>query len=462
MIFAIKASVFLAASVPIYFSDAYTTIIWVLMGSGVSAIGLHQQQWKWRLYSSILFTLAIGNFIFTDLWTDIPYGIPLGMNTDNWLINTRTITGLLISLTLWITYIFYQRNSRSLELGLSSETLNFPKNGNPHTNFTKLIQNTTTLLADKFSTYELWRPMILGLSGTIILWITMLVHIANSPSEEQFKAIMVTIITATYGTLIVVISVWKNNAFFRILGTILVFLASVLSVTLVSIQPELPPNMWISATFFSFIFMTILMLANMILQNAFYIWPETSFKQINFISKFAAKYTQEVYSHLLGINTFIAIAYELSYQWNKVGISFYRLEDLAFTFLMSLYGFVIFTVSYRYLKNLYYSKLSFQLLGLILFGIASVKFLTLDMIVANNASILYEWDGFLWLKGFAFIPFLNPYFLLAFSLLSFGVYILRTTVSTEKIYIYNWKFFSATPFIAFSLGAIILVQEPEK
>ena len=456
ILFAVKASVFLAASIPIYFSDAYTTITWAIMGSGVTLLGLQQHEWKWRLYSSILLTLSIGNFIITDLWADIPYGIPLGLNIDNWLINTRTITGSLIAITLWITYLFYIKNPWNVKFEFSNDNPS-PTEDNSQTNFAKLFHTATTALTQRFSMYELWRPLALALSGTMILWVTILVHIGNSPSEEQLKAIITSIATATYGIILVLLAVWKNNPSFRVLGTILIFIASVLSVTLVPILPDLPPNMWISATFFSFIFTTILLLMNIILQNLFYISTETRFRELNFLSKLTNRYSSEISCHLLGISTLIAISYELSYQWDKVGISFYRLEDLAFTFLLGIYGFLIYIFSNRYLQNLYYSKISYQMSGLLLFSIASVKFLTFDMIEANNASILYEWDGFLWLKGFAFIPLLNPYFLLAISLLFFGAIILKETVKNKKVNIYNWQNFYPAPYIAFFIGVIILV-----
>ena len=456
-VFTVQAAVFLAAAIPIYFSEAYTTIIWALLGAGVTAIGLKYQQWKWRLYSSILFILTIGNFIITDLVTTQPYGIPIGFNADNWLINTRTITSILITATLWMTYFFYQRKSWILKLGSTSNSLDSPVDKNIQSNFIKFVKSIISSIEVKFFTYELWRPLLLGLSGTILLWITMIVHISNSPSEEQFKAIMVTIITAAYGTLIVVISVWKNNISFRMLGSILIILASTLSVTLVPYQSELSPNMWISLTFFSYIFTTILLIINMALQNTFRIWPNNTFRQINFISKFGNNYVQEVYFHILGISTFIVLLYELSYQWGKVGINFYRLEDLAFTFAIATYGFIIFNASNRYMENIFYSKISYRLSGLILFGISFIKLLTLDMMTANKASILYEWDGFLWLNGFAFIPFLNPYFILATTISIFGIIILKSTIKNGQTEIYNWQKFTAVPFMAFSIAAIVLV-----
>tara|TARA_B100000749_G_scaffold251349_1_gene217004 strand:+ start:161 stop:619 length:459 start_codon:yes stop_codon:yes gene_type:complete len=109
-----KSAVFLTISIPIFLNGIVTTIAWSGMAAGFTIIGLKLQEWKWRIYSVILFVLAIIKLFGIDMVDSF--------EISEWPYISWSITSLFVIISLWITYLAYK--IPILNLNSSSETNN--------------------------------------------------------------------------------------------------------------------------------------------------------------------------------------------------------------------------------------------------------------------------------------------------------------------------------------------------
>ena len=109
-----KSAVFLTISIPIFLGGFVTTIAWSGMAAGFTIIGLKLQEWKWRIYSVILFVLVIIKLFGIDMVGSF--------EISQWPYMSWSITSLFVITSLWITYLAYK--TPILNLNSSSETNN--------------------------------------------------------------------------------------------------------------------------------------------------------------------------------------------------------------------------------------------------------------------------------------------------------------------------------------------------
>ena len=109
-----KAAVFLTISIPIFLGGFVTTIAWSGMAAGFTIIGLKLQEWKWRIYSAILFVLVIIKLFGIDMVGSF--------EISPWPYMNWSITSLFVITSLWITYLAYK--TPIFKLNSSSETNN--------------------------------------------------------------------------------------------------------------------------------------------------------------------------------------------------------------------------------------------------------------------------------------------------------------------------------------------------
>ena len=109
-----KAAVFLTISIPIFLNGIVTTIAWSGMAAGFTIIGLKLQEWKWRIYSVLLFVLVIIKLFGIDMVESF--------EISQWPYMSWSITSLFVIISLWITYLAYK--IPILNLNSSSETNN--------------------------------------------------------------------------------------------------------------------------------------------------------------------------------------------------------------------------------------------------------------------------------------------------------------------------------------------------
>jgi hypothetical protein len=84
------------------------------MAAGFTIIGLKLQEWKWRIYSAILFVLVIIKLFGIDMVGSF--------EISPWPYMNWSITSLFVITSLWITYLAYK--TPIFKLNSSSETNN--------------------------------------------------------------------------------------------------------------------------------------------------------------------------------------------------------------------------------------------------------------------------------------------------------------------------------------------------
>ena len=403
IIFISQGAVFLIAFFPIYASGISTTIVWSLMAASTTYIGLKTNEWKWRLYSSALYCLAFLKLSFFDIPNEsIPYRV-LGLNSDNWLVNNSTITLSIFLLSCWIAFSFYK-------LMALSSTTNHSTEESADNELTRYINDTLSRLRSEYLLYEGWRPLILSMTSTLYLWIFSMYHISGIDMSEGAITLVMTAVTGLYGVSIIYIAIRRQNIPFRILGNVLVVISS--GIGLIGILAALdqnPANKLLNPVFACYTLMLISIGFSVFLQYKA-IWPIGEGAVFNKLSSIGNQWTIELHVHILPVITFFAIGYQLFTQFAIFGNS---IDDLTVTLYFALYSSTLIYISKaRIMNSIGYSKTFFQLAGYILLSVTIFKLVSSDLIIANDASRNYEWDGFLGFTGYQMVPILNPYFLL--------------------------------------------------
>ena len=221
LIFFVKAAVFLSAAIPIYMSGVSTTIIWVLMGAGITFIGLETNQWKWRVYSSCLFTLGIFKLLLFDFHPEISDSVNAGYSSFNWsdiklngfypvvIENSPVIVTVVSTLSLWLGYLMYKR--KKWVLGAGMELTGLSNNSEPDNDLTAKIDTFAGEVNILFLKYEFWRPLILLVSGTLIFWLYALVYVDLPP-------IMLSLSLVVFSLGVIVVGIRLRNIRTRLAG----------------------------------------------------------------------------------------------------------------------------------------------------------------------------------------------------------------------------------------------------